>query len=57
MKEKIYRCLFQSLAAKDSIIKDGKLTFKVSEIFKDYDVVSRNDLKILIKHLLVSELR
>ncbi len=57
LKEKIYRGLFQTLIERRNLNKTEALTFKGSELFEDNNVVSKNDLLILIKHGLVSELR
>ena len=60
MKEKICRHLFQTLVETDNESDSENLIFKASEIFSDYgedSVVNKEEMQLLIKHSLISQLR
>lgn len=60
LKERIYKKLWRSLTSTESIDESSNLVFKASEVFGEYDkdgVVNVEDIRIMIRHHLVSEIR
>ena len=54
LKEKVYRCLYSALTAQESL--DQQKRVAILEVLQEFDVVTANDLRILLRHIIANEL-